>query len=64
MEPWSRRKFFLTSLAGSFVAGAGKVFGRSLPAGEAGLPSSTPTDTTEGAFTPRLEKYAFRSELW
>src|SRR6202521_2000659 len=28
MELWSRRKFFLTSLAGSAVAGAGKLFGR------------------------------------
>src|SRR5258708_13384098 len=38
MELWSRRKFFLTSLAGSAVAGAGKLFGRSLPNG-----SDTPT---------------------
>src|SRR6202162_1680267 len=30
MELWSRRKFFLTSLAGSAVAGAGKLFGRTL----------------------------------
>jgi len=28
MELWSRRKFFLTSLAGSAIAGAGKLFGR------------------------------------
>jgi N4-(beta-N-acetylglucosaminyl)-L-asparaginase len=28
MELWSRRKFFLTSLAGSAVAGAGKLFAR------------------------------------
>src|SRR5712692_5432128 len=33
MELWSRRKFFLTSLAGSAVAGAGKLFGRSHPNG-------------------------------
>jgi N4-(beta-N-acetylglucosaminyl)-L-asparaginase len=31
MEIWSRRKFFLTSLASSFAAGAGKLFARSLP---------------------------------
>jgi N4-(beta-N-acetylglucosaminyl)-L-asparaginase len=31
MELWSRRKFFLTSLAGSAVASAGKLFGRTLP---------------------------------
>lgn len=30
MELWSRRKFFLTSLAGSAVAGAGKLFGRTV----------------------------------
>jgi len=28
MELWSRRKFFLSSVAGSVVAGAGKLFGR------------------------------------
>jgi N4-(beta-N-acetylglucosaminyl)-L-asparaginase len=28
MELWSRRKFFLTSLAGSAIAGTGKLFGR------------------------------------
>jgi N4-(beta-N-acetylglucosaminyl)-L-asparaginase len=33
MELWSRRRFFLTSLAGSAVAGAGKLFGRTLPSG-------------------------------
>jgi N4-(beta-N-acetylglucosaminyl)-L-asparaginase len=48
MKPWSRRKFFLTSLAGSFVAGAGKVFGRSLPADEAGLPSAAPIAPAQG----------------
>jgi N4-(beta-N-acetylglucosaminyl)-L-asparaginase len=31
MELWSRRKFFLTSLAGSAVASAGKLLGRTLP---------------------------------
>jgi N4-(beta-N-acetylglucosaminyl)-L-asparaginase len=34
MEIWSRRKFFLTSLAGSFAAGARKLLPRSLPANE------------------------------
>src|SRR5881296_2619596 len=33
MELWSRRKFFLTSLAGSAVAGTGKLFSRVLPNG-------------------------------
>src|SRR5712671_1471653 len=35
MELWSRRKFFLTSLVGSAVASAGKLFGRTLPNGNA-----------------------------
>lgn len=33
MELWSRRKFFLTSLAGSALAGAGKLFGLTPPDG-------------------------------
>ncbi len=33
MELWSRRKFFLTSVAGSVVAGAGKLLGRTIPEG-------------------------------
>src|SRR3989442_10726480 len=33
MELWSRRKFFLISLAGSAVASVGKLFGRALPNG-------------------------------
>ena len=37
MELWSRRKFFLTSLASSFAAGAGRVFGGSLPSDKAAL---------------------------
>jgi len=37
MELWSRRKFFLTSLASSFAAGAGRVFGRSVPSDKAAL---------------------------
>src|SRR5438876_5593931 len=32
MELWSRRKFFLTSLAGSAIAGTNKLFGRTLSA--------------------------------
>ena len=35
MELWSRRKFFLTSLAGSAVASAGKLFGRTMAGGGA-----------------------------
>src|SRR5207253_185109 len=33
MELWSRRKFFLTSLVGSAVASAGRLFARALPNG-------------------------------
>lgn len=33
MELWSRRRFFLTSLAGSAAASAGKLFGATPPAG-------------------------------
>jgi N4-(beta-N-acetylglucosaminyl)-L-asparaginase len=37
MESWSRRKFFVTSLAGSALAGANKLFGRTPPNGDSGL---------------------------
>ena len=37
MELWTRRKFFLTSLAGSAVASTGKLFGRATPAELAGI---------------------------
>jgi N4-(beta-N-acetylglucosaminyl)-L-asparaginase len=42
MELWSRRKFFLTSVAGSVVAGAGNLFGR------------TPSDASGDARIGRL----------
>jgi hypothetical protein len=44
MELWSRRKFFLTSLAGSALAGANNLFGRTTSNGNAGLllPNLTP----------------------
>jgi gamma-glutamyltranspeptidase len=32
MDLWTRRKFFVTSLAGSALAGAGKLFGKVAPA--------------------------------
>src|ERR1700688_5202041 len=35
MEIWSRRKFFITSLAGSAVASANKLFGRDIDPGNA-----------------------------
>lgn len=40
MESWSRRKFFLTSLAGSALAGTNKLFGRAPSNGNAALPLS------------------------
>ncbi len=44
MELWSRRKFFLTSLAGSAIDSANKLFGRTLPDGDSvpALESLTP----------------------
>jgi N4-(beta-N-acetylglucosaminyl)-L-asparaginase len=41
MELWSRRKFFLTSLAGSAVASAGKLFGATLPSANGAAPSAS-----------------------
>src|SRR5436305_11551256 len=38
MELWSRRKFFITSLAGSALAGTNKLFGRTPLNGDAALP--------------------------
>lgn len=40
MELWSRRRFFLTSLAGSALAGANKLFGRAPSNGNEALPLS------------------------
>jgi N4-(beta-N-acetylglucosaminyl)-L-asparaginase len=44
MELWSRRKFFLASLAGSAIAGANKLFGRTQPngSGSTALPNLAP----------------------
>jgi N4-(beta-N-acetylglucosaminyl)-L-asparaginase len=39
MEPWSRRKFFLTSLASTIAAGASKLFAGPLPADAPAPPS-------------------------
>ena len=55
MELWSRRKFFLTSLAGSAIAGAGKLFGRT-PAngtGELSLASLVPAALPDVAIHTR-----------
>jgi N4-(beta-N-acetylglucosaminyl)-L-asparaginase len=41
MEIWSRRKFFLTSLAGSAVASAGRLFGAVTPNGNSAAPGAS-----------------------
>src|SRR5260370_16863285 len=48
MELWSRRKFFLTSLAGSAVASAGKLFGRTLPNGSEAPTPASPAPAVQG----------------
>jgi N4-(beta-N-acetylglucosaminyl)-L-asparaginase len=48
MEIWSRRKFFLASLASSIAAGAGKVFGQTLPTGASALPASASFAPAQG----------------
>ncbi len=48
MELWSRRKFFLTSLAGSAIAGAGRLFGRTLPNGSDALSFGNPAPPAQG----------------
>src|SRR5580704_1073193 len=49
MDMWSRRKFFLASLASSFAAGAGKLFGRAQPDGEGPPLSAMPAAPAQGA---------------
>src|SRR6202162_3751977 len=46
MEIWSRRKFFLTSLAGSAIASANKLFGRDTNAGDAATTLFLPAGET------------------
>src|SRR5580700_5591195 len=38
MENWTRRKFFLSTLAGSLAASSRRMFGASVPVGEAAFP--------------------------
>ena len=42
MELWSRRKFFLTSLAGGALAGANNLFNRTLAKGNGAEPLASP----------------------
>src|ERR1700747_872832 len=46
MELWSRRKFFLTSVASSLTAGAGKLFGRQPSTDRLASPTSTAAAAT------------------
>jgi N4-(beta-N-acetylglucosaminyl)-L-asparaginase len=46
MDLWTRRKFFVTSLAGSALAGAGKLFGKVVP-----IPSAIPSAARPDAGT-------------
>jgi N4-(beta-N-acetylglucosaminyl)-L-asparaginase len=48
MELWSRRKFFLTSLAGSAIASANKFFGHTLPNGNGELALANPAPPAQG----------------
>ena len=48
MELWSRRKFFLTSLAGSALAGTNKLFGRTPTNGNVDLPLASLAPPAEG----------------
>ncbi|WP_220089881.1 hypothetical protein, partial [Pseudomonas aeruginosa] len=50
MELWSRRKFFLASLAGSAIASANKLFGRTLPNGSGAVAPGA--GVTPGLFSP------------
>ena len=54
MDRWTRRKFFLTSLAGSAFAGAGKLFGKTLEAAGGSRPDLELLDPTAGAGTRPL----------
>src|SRR5579863_4289194 len=57
MDMWSRRKFFLASLASSFAAGAGKLLGRSLPDGEGAPLSAIPAAPDAGTRPLMISSY-------
>lgn len=54
MDRWTRRKFFLTSLAGSAFAGAGRVFGKTLEVTDGSRPDVRLFDPTPVAGTRPL----------
>src|SRR5271157_306571 len=54
MDLWTRRKFFLTTLAGSAFAGAGKLFGKTLEVTDGSRPDVRLFDPTPAAGTRPL----------
>jgi N4-(beta-N-acetylglucosaminyl)-L-asparaginase len=54
MERWSRRKFFLTSLAGSAIASAGKLFGAAAPGEIAAGASKNPLGAAASGKRPLI----------
>jgi N4-(beta-N-acetylglucosaminyl)-L-asparaginase len=54
MKIWSRRKFFLTSLAGSAVAGANKLLGREMDPLNAGTPLPPAAETAAQGKRPLI----------
>jgi len=54
MDRWTRRKFFLTTLAGSAFAGASKLFGKTLEAPDGSRPDLRLLDAAPVAGTRPL----------
>jgi len=54
MEIWSRRKFFLTSLAGSAIASANKLFGRDVALGNPTTPLPLAAETAAQSKRPLI----------
>src|SRR5258708_6603074 len=49
MELWTRRKFFVSSVVGGALAGAGRVFGKTLGAGEGASYRAPRGEAADGA---------------
>src|ERR1700733_8861368 len=48
MEKWTRRKFFLSTLAGSLAAGSRRLFGASIPLTDNSFPETSPQVSAKG----------------
>src|SRR5580692_13091609 len=48
MEKWTRRKFFLSTLAGSLAAGSRRLFGASIPLTDNSFPETNPQVSAKG----------------